>query len=157
MVNENKHERLLSEERHNLFTFSQPNIAPLPSSGSPRGSNKGSKLVTSNRRNTTFNNKYTASPFELRAIRLNTYLNVIINSNSVADLVNLIKQMLVVQTSARTIPNLMGKRAVTTNLDENEMVNNLAPRPRQNTNDFFRPKSHNLDAISVSQRQATGR
>ena len=35
-----------------------------------------------------------ATPFELRAIRLNTYLNVIINSASVSDFILLIKRAL---------------------------------------------------------------
>ena len=43
------------------------------------------------RRRTTLS-QVMATPFELRAIRLNTYLNVIINSASVSDFILLIKR-----------------------------------------------------------------
>ena len=47
------------------------------------------------RRRTTIT-QTSATPFELRAIRLNTYLNVIVNSASVSDLITLIKKALLV-------------------------------------------------------------
>ncbi len=44
------------------------------------------------RRRTTYTQMMTGTPFELRALRLNTYYNVIINSDAVGDLISLIKK-----------------------------------------------------------------
>ena len=70
------------------------------------------------RRRTTLTHMIVASPFELRAIRLNTYYNVIINSQAVGELVKLIKQALLAQ-SRRLDSRQIFKGHKTTNLDEN--------------------------------------
>ena len=73
---------------------------------------------TYGRRRTTVSQTI-ATPFELRAIRLNTYLNVIINSASVSDFILLIKRALE-QHNQRRLDSRNGRQFhKTVNLDEN--------------------------------------
>ena len=71
---------LYDPKRGNSVALSNPKKVPFSSHSMAR-------------RRTTITGAF-VTPFELRAIRLNTYLNVIINSQAVSDLVLLIERAL---------------------------------------------------------------
>ena len=69
------------------------------------------------RRRTTYSPMMMATQFEQKAIKCNTYLNVIINSAAINDLILLLKKTLRVQ-GQRAMTRGRGAKALTTNLDE---------------------------------------
>ena len=83
------------------------------------------------RRRTTLT-QTSATPFELRAIRLNTYLNVIVNSASVSDIITLIKKALYVQNlrSNTRLQRLKNSNTQIEDFNNRKSADNVAfPKP----------------------------
>ena len=83
------------------FTYSPPMAGGRGNSIQVTNSRSGGMAQTMPGRRRTTLTQTMATPFELRAIRLNTYLNVIINSASVSDFILLVKRAMESHTTRR--------------------------------------------------------